>query len=110
MLPRELVDRAKAKAVNFGVIYGQTAFGLARQLGIPRGKAGSYIKAYLAKLPGVTQYMDELVELDELIEPPPMPPIPELVDPDELTEDPPVPELEELDDMPPAPPWPPVPP
>jgi DNA polymerase-1 len=56
-------QRRVAKAVNFGVIYGQTAFGLARQLGIPRGKAGSYIKAYLAKLPGVTQYMDELVEL-----------------------------------------------
>ena len=56
-------QRRVAKAVNFGVIYGQTAFGLARQLGIPRGKAGSYSKAYLAKLPGVTQYMDELVEL-----------------------------------------------
>ncbi|MEZ4453422.1 MAG: DNA polymerase [Nannocystaceae bacterium] len=55
-------QRRVAKAVNFGVIYGQTAFGLARSLGIPRGKAGQYIKAYLAKLPGVTQYMDLLVE------------------------------------------------
>lgn len=55
-------QRRVAKAVNFGVIYGQTAFGLGRQLGIPRGKAGSYIKAYLAKLPGVTNYMSALVE------------------------------------------------
>jgi DNA polymerase-1 len=56
-------QRRVAKAVNFGVIYGQTAFGLARQLGIPRGKAGSYIKAYLEKIPGVTRYMDELVDI-----------------------------------------------
>ena len=56
-------QRRVAKAVNFGVIYGQTAFGLARQLGIPRGKAGSYIKVYLEKIPGVTRYLDELVEL-----------------------------------------------
>ncbi|MEZ4381728.1 MAG: DNA polymerase I [Nannocystaceae bacterium] len=55
-------QRRVAKAVNFGVIYGQTAFGLGRQLGIPRGKAGAYIKAYLAKLPGVTNYMSALIE------------------------------------------------
>lgn len=55
-------QRRVAKAVNFGVIYGQTAFGLGRQLGIPRGKAGSYIKKYFAKIPGVSAYMDELVE------------------------------------------------
>jgi DNA polymerase-1 len=58
-------QRRVAKAVNFGVIYGQTAFGLSRQLGIPRGKAGSYIKAYLEKIPGVTRYMDELVDIAE---------------------------------------------
>ena len=45
------------------MIYGQTAFGLARQLGIPRGKAGSYIKVYFEKIPGVTRYMDELIEV-----------------------------------------------
>jgi DNA polymerase-1 len=55
-------QRRVAKAVNFGVIYGQTAFGLGRQLGIPRGRAGSYIKAYFAKIPGVTAYMEELVD------------------------------------------------
>ncbi|MEM9458421.1 MAG: DNA polymerase I [Myxococcota bacterium] len=54
-------QRRIAKAVNFGVIYGQTAFGLAQQLGIPRGKAGSYIRAYFEKIPGVDAYMSELV-------------------------------------------------
>ncbi|MCH9681847.1 MAG: DNA polymerase I, partial [Deltaproteobacteria bacterium] len=54
-------QRRIAKAVNFGVIYGQTAFGLAQQLGIPRGKAGSYIRAYFEKIPGVDRYMGELV-------------------------------------------------
>lgn len=56
-------QRRIAKAVNFGVIYGQTAFGLAQQLGIPRGKAGSYIRAYFEKIPGVDRYMTELVTL-----------------------------------------------
>ena len=54
-------QRRIAKAVNFGVIYGQTAFGLSRSLGIPRGKAGSYIKAYLEKIPRITRYLDGLV-------------------------------------------------
>lgn len=56
-------QRRVAKAVNFGVIYGQTAFGLSRSLGIPRGKAGTYIKAYLEKIPGITRYLDELVDI-----------------------------------------------
>lgn len=56
-------QRRIAKAVNFGVIYGQTAFGLAQQLGIPRGKAGSYIRAYFEKIPGVDRYMSELVAM-----------------------------------------------
>jgi DNA polymerase-1 len=55
-------QRAVAKAVNFGVIYGQTAFGLAQQLGIPRGRAGLYIKRYFERIPGVDRYMTELVE------------------------------------------------
>jgi len=54
-------QRRIAKAVNFGVVYGQTAFGLAQQLGIPRGKAGSYIRAYFEKIPGVDRYMVELI-------------------------------------------------
>lgn len=56
-------QRRIAKAVNFGVVYGQTAFGLAQQLGIPRGKAGSYIRAYFEKIPGVDQYMRALVDV-----------------------------------------------
>lgn len=56
-------QRRIAKAVNFGVIYGQTAFGLAQQLGIPRGKAGSYIRAYFEKIPGVDRYMSELIAI-----------------------------------------------
>jgi DNA polymerase-1 len=56
-------QRRIAKAVNFGVVYGQTAFGLAQQLGIPRGKAGSYIRAYFERVPGVDKYMRELIEI-----------------------------------------------
>jgi len=54
-------QRRIAKAVNFGVVYGQTAHGLAQQLGIPRGKAGIYIRGYMEKIPGVDRYMRELI-------------------------------------------------
>jgi DNA polymerase I len=59
-------QRRIAKAVNFGVIYGQTAFGLAQQLGIPRGKAGSYIRAYFERVPGVDRYMRELIDVAKM--------------------------------------------
>lgn len=65
-VPEEEVDdeqRRIAKAVNFGVVYGQTAHGLAQQLGIPRGKAGIYIRGYMEKIPGVDRYMRELIAL-----------------------------------------------
>ncbi|WP_413489619.1 DNA polymerase I [Shewanella baltica] len=52
-------QRRRAKAVNFGLIYGMSAFGLARQLDIPRHEAQTYIDTYFARYPGVLRYMEE---------------------------------------------------
>ena len=55
--------RRQAKAINFGIIYGISPFGLARQLRIPRGDAKQYIDAYFERYPGIRDYMDRTVEL-----------------------------------------------
>ncbi|HCI54259.1 MAG TPA: DNA polymerase I [Gallionella sp.] len=55
-------QRRYAKVINFGLIYGMSAFGLARQLGIERGAAQAYIARYFARYPGVRDYMDSTRE------------------------------------------------
>jgi DNA polymerase-1 len=55
--------RRRAKAINFGIVYGISAFGLANQLSIPREEAGAYIRAYFERFPGIRAYMDTTKKL-----------------------------------------------
>ena len=52
--------RSRAKAINFGIVYGISAFGLANQLSIPQDEAGAYIKTYFERFPGIRGYMDRM--------------------------------------------------
>jgi DNA polymerase I len=52
--------RRRAKAINFGIIYGISAVGLGAQLGIPRGEAAAYIKTYFERFPGIKDYMEQM--------------------------------------------------
>ncbi|HJT99387.1 MAG TPA: DNA polymerase I, partial [Rhodanobacteraceae bacterium] len=64
-LPVEQVDtnqRRAAKAINFGLMYGMSAFGLARQLGVGRGEAQDYMARYFSRYPGVREFMDRMRE------------------------------------------------
>src|ERR1700683_2259217 len=64
-------QRRTAKTINFGLIYGMSPFGLARQLGIDRGAAQEYVNRYFARYPGVRQFMDntrEQARRDGLVE------------------------------------------
>lgn len=64
-VPLDQVDatmRRKAKEVNFGIIYGISAFGLSQNLNIPRAEAGEIIAAYFQEFPNVKKYMDDIVE------------------------------------------------
>jgi DNA polymerase-1 len=64
-VPHDEVDaelRSRAKAINFGVIYGQTDYGLSQQLGIPRKEARAFIERYFERYTGVRAYMDRVIE------------------------------------------------
>ena len=54
--------RSRAKAVNFGIVYGISDFGLAEQIGVSRKEAKNYIEQYLEKYSGIKELMDKIVE------------------------------------------------
>ncbi len=64
-MPKDMITpllRSRAKAVNFGIVYGIGAFSLSKDIGVTRKEADSYIKGYLAAYPGVAEYMERVIE------------------------------------------------
>ena len=62
-MPLDRMDpqtRRRAKAINFGIIYGISAFGLGNQIGVPQGEAADYIRAYFERFPGIRAYMERI--------------------------------------------------
>ncbi len=57
------VTRRRAKAINFGIIYGISAFGLGRQIQVPQAEAAAYIKAYFERFPGIRDYMERMKQM-----------------------------------------------
>lgn len=65
-VPLETMDketRRRAKAINFGIIYGMSAFGLAQNIGVSQGQAQAFIRAYFERYPGIRAYMDRMKAL-----------------------------------------------
>src|SRR5262249_59049524 len=57
---RDANTRRRAKAINFGIIYGISAFGLGQQIGVPTAEAGAYIRAYFERFPAILAYMERI--------------------------------------------------